>query len=1492
MTTDTRAVTKLATDGSNWVIYRDRMTSHFKSRHWASHLTSTTIPQAYIAKGDVNGLTPDERWAREEEEAMDMIGLSVPDDVFMAIKDNTTTMDTWNAVKDLFQNRSPLIGADLRKKLSNSKLGEDEDVRAFFNRLNSLRGQLASMGTIYTDAEYAAILLGSTSDAYDSVLGGLNAVAHTSGVPITPSQITLLISDEYDRRIMKKNKNNNDEAFTASTQKRDMRKVECYNCHNFGHMKSECWAKGGDKEGQRPPRRNNANSNSNSNPNSNSDGRNNRGGQNNRNNRNTNRNNRNNENRNTNDSANAAEPDIGAWAAIEEIEDEDSYTDAVYTTVSTVHQPGVEVELYDSGASRHMSPFRHRFRNFHPIPPRAIASADHRVFYATGAGDLQIDVPNGDTTTPIILRDTLYAPDMALTIISISRINNAGCDVNFSAKSRTCKIISPAGKQIGCIPANEHGLFRVEHAYAAAVTTPVERVDIHTLHRRLGHISADAIRALIRNHAIEGIDLIDDGSPIICDSCEHAKMTRKIILKERKAPPAKRFGDEVHTDLWGPSPINSLGGRRYYITFTDDATRFTVANVLRTKDEALNAYKTFAAWAQTQHGAKIKALRSDRGGEFTSHDFTKFLQQEGTERRLTTHDTPQHNGVAESLNRRLLERTRAVLHHSDLPKNLWAEALRNSVWLKNRTSTKALPNNITPYEKLYGIKPDLSGVPEWGQHIWVHSGTGSKLDARGLEARWIGFDADSTHAHRVYWPNKRSISVERDVRFSIPGYILYPESSHPYPQTQPPPPPPPGPPPAAPPAAPPAQPVQATQPVVIQPPAPPPAPPRQPTPGPSQPPGTGAQTAPPFSLSPPLSRDSSRSPAMPGGMQPEAPERPLPPPRHPSRPGRGAPLPQPTRRSARRPHPSAKEQAIQRGEATTGEEYDTPPSAAMRRWMHPDTPHYYDSGAYASDFTYCDFAYLAADEEIFEASTSESQDDPKSLKEAQSRSDWSKWQQSMDREISTLENAGTWINVPRPTNKNIVGSKWVFRIKRKADGSIEKYKARLVAQGFTQKFGVDYFDTFSPVAKLSSFRIILAIAARNDWDADTFDFNGAYLNGELGDNEEIYMKPPPGYTSEGEQVKRLLKSLYGLKQAGRKWYETLSRALLDLGFQVNNADPGVFSSHVNNHTTILAIHVDDCLITGSSPELIADYKHKLNQRYSLTDLGPVHWLLGIKISRNRETRTISLSQTSYIDTVLSRFSLSNAKPLASPISPGVTLSKKDSPTDANEMAQMKKVPYREAVGSLMYAAVATRPDITFAISTLSQFLENPGLLHWEAVKRVLRYLSGTKTHALTYGNEHHDLHGYTDADGASQDHRHAISGYAFLIDGAAISWASRKQELVTLSTAEAEYVATTHAAKECIWLRRLTSQLFNNVTSPTTLHCDNQAAIHLATDDNYHARTKHIDIRFHFIRQTIMDGAINIVYCPTQDMTADILTKALPKHKVAIHSQNLGICRT
>src|SRR6267142_119755 len=268
----------------------------------------------------------------------------------------------------------------------------------------------------------------------------------------------------------------------------------------------------------------------------------------------------------------------------------------------------------------------------------------------------------------------------------------------------------------------------------------------------------------------------------------------------------------------------------------------------------------------------------------------------------------------------------------------------------------------------------------------------------------------------------------------------------------------------------------------------------------------------------------------------------------------------------------------------------------------------------------------------------------------------------MDCKIDTLEKARTWTTVPCPSSKNIVGSKWVFRIKRNSDSTIEKYKARLVACGFMQKLGMDYFNTFSPVARLASFCMILAIAVHNDWEIHTFDFNGAYLNGELNVNKDIFMQPPPGYESQGEFVKHLHKSLYGLKQAGHKWYDTLCHALADLGFSMNNADLGMFYTHINNHILILAIHVDDCLMTSSSISLITDYKKRLNAKYSLTDLGEIHWLLSIKITHNHEARTISLMQMTYIETILDRFLLSDAKPYVTPIIPGATYSKSDAPT--------------------------------------------------------------------------------------------------------------------------------------------------------------------------------------------------------------------------------------
>ena len=1413
-------VPKLLADGTNWVIYRDRVVWALSANGLDVHLSQDTPTDDFFDEGVIGGLEPETRWRKQNGMVKSLIGTSVPDSVFTQIKSATTAREAWEILKRVNEERTRMVTVELVRKFRNKKCGDTDNVRTHFQELSDLREQLAAIGKAVDDEDFTDTLLASLPSSYSHTCTSINSSARLGAVQLTSAIVQEIVLEEYERRaVSDSKKDSQDEAFAADAQKRKRRDIECHNCHKKGHIKAECWAKGGGKEGQGPKRKGRAQ-----------------------------------EGAAAAETA-ADESQLEAWAAIEDVcEGGDEH---VAAAGSTQANDGVQTELYDSGASRHMSPFRDRFVTYRSIPPRAITAADKRVFYAVGAGDLRVEVPNGESSTTVLLRDALHAPDMGLTVVSISRIASAGYSVSFEGKS--CKIKNKAGVTIGDIPASATGLYKVEHAYAASAS--LERVDLPTLHRRLGHISAFSIRFLFRHHLIDGIDLVDDGSPLLCDSCEYAKLTRKPIQKEHTAPPANAFGVEVHTDLWGPSPVPSIGGRKYYVSFTDDYSRYTRISILRTKDETLAAYKAFAAWVKTQHGVCIKRLRSDRGGEYTGNEFSTFLKEQGTERMLTTHDTPQHNGIAESLNRRLVERVRALLHHSGLPRTLWGEALHFAVWLKNRTSTRVL-GTVTPFERVNGYKPNLGGVPEWGQRVWVHNDKGSKLDARGTIARWVGFDADSPHAHRIYWPETGRVSVERNIKL---------------------------PPPIAPS-------------VTIRIP-----------PHPIQPSSVTTTTAPApvadsqsvVGLSEPPATTDSGEEELPDEERPSTPDAPpapvSQPPRAPKKKVRLLLPPDPDstkpRRSSARLSERARRLAEGDGNVDSQVEEESVELPGGYRGYHP-----YRQGTSASaaelttdvipGFSSGDFAFYAGFDDVIAAALQDAEGDPKSLSEARSRADWSNWKAAMDREMSTLEEAGTWSTVLRPAGKNIVGSKWVFRLKRKADGSIDKYKARLVARGFTQVYGVDYFDTYSPVAKLASFRTILAIAARHDWEIESFDFNGAYLNGELDAGEEIYMQAPPGYDKgDAGSVKRLHKSLYGLKQAGRKWYDALCRVLADLGFQVSHADPGVFHARVEGHALILAVHVDDCIMTGSSGDLIMRYKREFHSRYALTDLGPVHWLLGIKITRNRAARTISLSQSSYIDSILARFSLSDVHPYQTPMAPSASYSKQDGASNAADAAHMHKVPYREAIGSLMYASVATRPDITFAVSTLSQFLENPGETHWEAVKRVFRYLSGTKALALTFGEERHDLVGYTDADGASQEHRHAISGHAFLIDGGTVSWSSRKQELVTLSTAEAEYVAATHAAKEAIWLRRLIGELFPSMLTQTTLYCDNQAAIKLATADNYHARTKHIDIRYHFVRQVVASGGISIVYCPTDDMTADILTKALPSWKVKYHVLNMGLCR-
>ena len=345
-----------------------------------------------------------------------------------------------------------------------------------------------------------------------------------------------------------------------------------------------------------------------------------------------------------------------------------------------------------------------------------------------------------------------------------------------------------------------------------------------------------------------------------------------------------------------------------------------------------------------------------------------------------------------------------------------------------------------------------------------------------------------------------------------------------------------------------------------------------------------------------------------------------------------------------------------------------------------------------------------------------------------------------------------------------------------------------------------------------------------------------------------------------------------------------------LKFSRSDVDQAVFFRRDKEQLLIIVlVHVDDCTVTATLMNLINDFKANISKHVEITDLGELHWLLGIEVKRDRQSRTIHLSQRSYLDSIIRRYGFQDLKPVSIPMDTNIRLTTAQSPSTTADFALMRDVPYREAVGSLMYAALGTRPDIAFAVQTVSRFSTKPGPAHWEAVKRIFRYLKGTSELWLSYGMKDMKLTGYTDADGSMAEDRHAISGYAFLIHGGAVSWSAKWQEIIALSTTEAEYVAITHAAKEALWLRSLIFQLFELDLEPTTLFSDNKSAIELTKDHQFHPRTKHIDIRFHFIWYIVENGSIRLIYCPTDDMIADTLTKALPSTKVKHFASEFGL---
>lgn len=495
---------------------------------------------------------------------------------------------------------------------------------------------------------------------------------------------------------------------------------------------------------------------------------------------------------------------------------------------------------------------------------------------------------------------------------------------------------------------------------------------------------------------------------------------------------------------------------------------------------------------------------------------------------------------------------------------------------------------------------------------------------------------------------------------------------------------------------------------------------------------------------------------------------------------------------------------------------------------------------------------------------------PDSVSEMQKRDDWCLWQKAMQEEMDALVKNGTWTLAELPQGRSAVSCKWIFKIKHADEDQPPRYKARLVARGFTQKPGFDFSETYSPVARMDTLRTVLALANQEGMAVHQMDVKTAFLNGNL--SEEIYMLQPEGFRQKKGLVCRLNKSLYGLKQASRSWNITFHTFIERLGFQRSANDLCLYCRGSDKQLVVIVLYVDDILLVSPSEKLIRTIKRCLAQEFEMTDQGEVKHFLGMTIGRDVEKKVMRIHQRRYLESLLIRFEMQNCRTVSTPMEYKLKLPK------GEESKRIFK-PYRELVGCIMYVSLTTRPDLAVAANYFSQFQVCPNEEHWIHLRRVLRFIQGTLSLGLCYraSNDSPLLEVYTDADWASDiTDRRSISGAVYKVFGTTVNWYSKKQPTVSLSSTEAELVALCTAACHNQWLVRLLGDLGRIPDGPVCFHEDNQSTIRIASSPKDSSRLKHMDVKYFYVRELLERSLIKIDYVPSSMQQADILTKGLP----------------
>ena len=1184
-----------------------------------------------------------------------------------------------------------------------------------------------------------------------------------------------------------------------------------------------------------------------------------------------------------------------------------------------------EIWYADAGATEHMSDNRDAFINFKEVPKGTwpVAIANEQNLWVQGKGDIKIKRRVHDKWLDGTLHDVLYIPDLRTNLFSIGRAADRGVVTIY--RKNTCQMIGDNGEgdilltgvrtgsslyklHLTALVADnkESCAYRVTTRASGSnpSTTTVAENDkqgeqvlnkrplidnIELWHHRFCHINSHSLRQTEK--AVQGMVIQDKKSDkFFCEGCVFGKQQRNnypaLTEKERDTEPGTFF----HIDLCGPMSTASVGGALYFMLCKDNHTGYMVIFFLKEKSEALNYLKQLCSMVKQELHIDIQRIKTDLGGEFKNKQFGAFTKDKGIIHEFSAAYTSEQNGFIERNNRTIVEAARSMLHSRGLPLTLWAEAANTAVFVWNRTVNRQ-HTDVTPFEMLFQQVPDVSYFRAFGSDAYLHipKKLRTKWEAKSQKLILVGYDQKG-RAYRLWNPSTKRIHVGVDVVIHETLGIQTGEirsSQH----------------------------IQCTDSMVDL------SFPTEITP--SAPTTSTTIAAPPTSSDLRSSEDSH--PMHPTQDIPndeiffEDNSAPIPIPYFDTNtetltttPFQGEYMTAPFQGELGSTSLQGENNAVQSPEQR--DFTDLPEnleqlhvSPTLSQSVSPSLIHSHtnrnEEAAAISDEGDLGFRlpprsrnppirygeWIKYDDNrsttgsaAYIVTKSERIPEPKTYKEAMTSPHAQQWKQAMTKEFTSLVDNKTWVLKPLPEGRKAVKCKWIFKVKYKPSGEVERFKARLVAKGFSQVAGIDFTETYAPVIKYDAVRAVFVISNEHGMFKAQFDVCTAYLNADLIDI--IFMEQPEGF--EDPQwpifVCFLLKSLYGLKQSARRWNKTFDKFAQQFNLLPSIADPCVYYSNDTTHPdkveTILGIFVDDGLLCSTNAQKLEDILHYLDNVFKITR-GDMGYYIGLEVYQSPSIGVTFLHQHRYIQHTLQRFGMANSYSVSTPADPNVNLSSIPDPSESTEVLQ---VPYKEAIGCLMFISHLTRPDITYAVNHAAKFCEKPRHIHWTAVKRILRYLRGTPDVGLIYQRQTSvpQLTGFCDADYAGDlDTRRSRSGYVFKFGSGIIAWSSQGQKCTAQSTTEAEYIAACMATKEAIWLRRLLHSIGYPQHVPTPLFGDNQSAIRLVKNPEYHKRTKHIDIQYHFIREKFEHGEIDISYISTDLQLADILTKALPRDK-------------